>query len=101
MVRSNKAAVVLCLFQSLAGLLFGWEQSITAGLYVLPSYLQRFGECSTFDAGGVCTEYALTTIRQSTIAGILSIGAFLGAIASGFIAGRVSKRFFPPLFLFL
>lgn len=80
--RSSKKAVVLCLFQSFAGMIFGWENSSTSGLYQLPAYLRRFGTCDTYDAAGVCTNYSLPTTRQSTIAGILCIGAFLGALSS-------------------
>lgn len=85
--RSSKTAVVLCLFQSFAGLLFGWEQSSTSGLFIMPSYVNRFGVC---DANGA--NCYLPTIRQSTITGILSIGAFLGALASGPISGRIGLR---------
>ncbi len=74
---------MLCLFQSLAGLLFGWEQSSGSGLFNMARYQARFGVC---DANGACT---LPTQRQSTITGILSVGAFLGALSSGVIAGRV------------
>lgn len=80
--RSSKKAVVLCLFQSFAGMIFGWENSSTSGLYQLPAYLRRFGVCDTYDPAGVCTNYYLPTTRQSTIAGILCIGAFLGALSS-------------------
>jgi len=80
--RSSKKAVVLCLFQSFAGMIFGWENSSTSGLYQLPAYLRRFGTCDGLDASGVCTSYSLPTTRQSTIAGILCIGAFLGALSS-------------------
>jgi hypothetical protein len=80
--RSSKKAVVLCLFQSFAGMIFGWENSSTSGLYQLPAYLRRFGTCDTYDAAGACTNYSLPTTRQSTIAGILCIGAFLGALSS-------------------
>ena len=80
--RSSKKAVVLCLFQSFAGMIFGWENSSTSGLYQLPAYLRRFGTCDTYDPSGVCTNYSLPTTRQSTIAGILCIGAFLGALSS-------------------
>lgn len=84
--RSSKTAVVLCLFQSFAGLLFGWEQSSTSGLYIMPSYVNRFG---IEGADGV---FYLPTIRQSTIAGILSIGAFIGALSAGVMASRIGTR---------
>lgn len=80
--RSSKAAIILCLFQSLAGFIFGWENSSTSGLFALPAYLERFGTCDTFGADGTCTNYSLPTIRTSTISGIFCIGAFMGALGS-------------------
>lgn len=76
---------MLIIFRYL-GLLFGWENSSTSGLYINQYYQRRFGKC--VDAG--CTAYALPTIRQSTIAGCFSIGAFVGALSSGFVSSKVS-----------
>ena len=102
--RSSKKALTLCLFQSLAGVIFGWGNSEGGGLVcfdfffrdrsglVSPDiqfpkhdYAQRFGSC---DASGNCE---IGTTRQSAITGLLSVGAVIGAVSSGNIAGRVSS----------
>jgi SP family sugar:H+ symporter-like MFS transporter len=82
--RASRRATILCFFQSLAGILFGWEQSSGTGLFNMQQYSRRFGVC---DAAGLCS---MPTKRQSIITGILSIGAFIGALSSGAIASRVS-----------
>lgn len=71
------------------GLLFGWENSSTSGLYINRYYQQRFGQCDN----AACTSSSLPTLRQSTIAGCFSIGAFVGALSAGYVASHVSTLF--------
>lgn len=61
----------------------------------MQTYASRFGVC---DAAGVC---ALPTIRQSTITGILSVGAFLGALGSGSVADKIGLRVTCLTFIFI
>ncbi|WRT69327.1 uncharacterized protein IL334_006311 [Kwoniella shivajii] len=84
--RSSKKALTLCLFQSLAGVIFGWSNSEGSGLFSMDSYQRRFGTC---DAAGACV---LTTTRQSAITGLLSVGATIGAVGSGTIADKFGLR---------
>ncbi|OCF78908.1 hexose transporter [Kwoniella mangroviensis CBS 8886] len=93
--RSSKKALTLCLFQSLAGVLFGWSNSEGSGLFNMDSYQRRFGVC---DASGVCT---LGTTRQSAITGLLSVGATIGAVGSGSIADRFGLRLTCLIFIFI
>ncbi|WVQ81832.1 hypothetical protein IAT38_003959 [Cryptococcus sp. DSM 104549] len=93
--RSSKKALTLCLFQSFAGLLFGWSNSEGSGLFSMDAYQRRFGEC---DASGVC---ALSTTRQSAITGLLSVGAVIGAVGSGSISDRLGLRTTCVLFIFI
>jgi len=91
---STRRATILCLFQSLAGLLFGWEQSSGSGLFNMQQYSRRFGTC---DDSGFCS---MPTNRQSLITGILSIGAFIGALSAGPISGRIGLRTTCLIFIF-
>ncbi|WWC90948.1 uncharacterized protein L201_005886 [Kwoniella dendrophila CBS 6074] len=93
--RSSKKALTLCLFQSLAGVLFGWSNSEGSGLFNMDSYQRRFGEC---DAMGVCH---LSTTRQSAITGLLSVGATIGAVGSGTIADKFGLRLTCLIFIFI
>ncbi|KAI5450647.1 hypothetical protein NCC49_002905 [Naganishia albida] len=95
--RASGAAIVLCLFQSLAGLLFGWENSSTSGLYINRYYQQRFGQCDN----AACTSSSLPTLRQSTIAGCFSIGAFVGALSAGYVASHIGLRRTCLIYIFL
>ncbi|KAK8843946.1 hypothetical protein IAR55_006738 [Kwoniella newhampshirensis] len=85
-VRSSKKALTLCLFQSLAGVIFGWSNSEGGGLFSMSAYQRRFGTC---DAAGIC---ALSTTRQSAITGLLSVGATIGAVGSGTVASKLGLR---------
>ncbi|WVO14431.1 hypothetical protein L204_102064 [Cryptococcus depauperatus] len=90
---SSKKALTLCLFQSFAGVLFGWSNSEGSGLFSMRRYQERFGTC---DSAGVCS---LSTTRQSAITGLLSVGATIGAVGSGFIADRLGLRSTCMLFI--
>ncbi|AAW44539.1 hexose transport-related protein, putative [Cryptococcus deneoformans JEC21] len=92
--RSSKKALTLCLFQSLAGVIFGWSNSEGSGLFSMSKYQERFGEC----IDGVCT---LSTTRQSAITGLLSVGAVIGAVGSGSIADRFGLRLTCMVFIFI
>ncbi|WWD21400.1 hypothetical protein CI109_105885 [Kwoniella shandongensis] len=93
--RSSKKALTLCLFQSLAGVIFGWSNSEGSGLFNMAPYQRRFGTC---DAAGLC---ALSTTRQSAITGLLSVGATIGAVGSGSIADRLGLRTTCMIFIFI
>lgn len=54
--------------------------------FAMDAYKNRFGSC---DAAGVC---ALSTTRQSAVTGLLSLGATIGAVCSGYISNKVSFR---------
>ncbi|WVQ72697.1 hypothetical protein IAR50_002257 [Cryptococcus sp. DSM 104548] len=95
MAGNDKKALVLCLFQSFAGLLFGWSNSEGSGLFSMSQYQSRFGTC---DAAGVC---ALSTTRQSAITGLLSVGATIGAVGSGSVADRFGLRTTCLIFIFI
>lgn len=93
--RSSKKALLLSLFQSAAGIIFGWGNSEVSGLFNMASYQRRFGEC---DAAGVCT---ISTTRQSAISGLLSVGAVIGAVGSGSVANRLGLRVTCILFIII
>lgn len=90
-------------YLQLAGLLFGWEQSVISGLMIMDDFQRRFGTC---DAAGVCeisssrqsyvqrrvfeppglfTDASVTSTSR-VITGIFSVGCFVGALSSGWIS---------------
>ncbi|KAL1407813.1 hypothetical protein Q8F55_007248 [Vanrija albida] len=82
---SSKKALTLCLFQSLAGVIFGWGNSAGSGLFNMSAYKERFGTCHD----GIC---ALSTMRQSSFTGLLCLGALVGAVGAGSISERIGLR---------
>ncbi|BGO96118.1 hypothetical protein NBRC10512_002950 [Rhodotorula toruloides] len=86
--RAPPFVVALCLFQSLAGLLFGWEQGVISGLITNPVYQRRFGEVDPTSPSG----YSLTSTRQSLITGFMSLGALFGALLIGQLLRRTGIK---------
>ncbi|GAA5953938.1 hypothetical protein JCM8115_003263 [Rhodotorula mucilaginosa] len=86
--RAPVFVVALCLFQSLAGLLFGWEQGVIAGLITNDAYQRRFGEPDAASASG----YSIPSTRQSLITGFMSLGALFGALMIGYGSRRVGIK---------
>lgn len=94
--RNDSKALALCLFQSLAGVIFGWSNSEGSGLFNMDSYNARFGEPT--GSGNV-----IGTTRQSVITGMLSVGAVIGAVGSGSVASKfgLRKTCMASIFLYL
>ncbi|GAA5970832.1 hypothetical protein JCM11641_004470 [Rhodosporidiobolus odoratus] len=82
--RAPVFVVALCLFQSLAGLLFGWEQGVIAGVVQTGDFQRRFGEPDPTSATG----FSVPSTRQSLITAFMSLGALFGAL----MIGQASKR---------
>ncbi|KAK4702063.1 MFS transporter, SP family, sugar:H+ symporter, partial [Phenoliferia sp. Uapishka_3] len=86
--RAPVFVVVLCLFQSCAGLLFGWESGVISGMINQTDYLRRFGEPDPTAASG----YSIPTTRQALITSFLGLGALFGSLAAGTISSRVGIK---------
>ncbi|BGP43927.1 hypothetical protein JCM10450v2_008137 [Rhodotorula kratochvilovae] len=97
--RAPVFVVALCLFQSLAGLLFGWEQGVISGLVQNDVYQRRFGEPDPASPSG----YSIPSTRQSLITSFMSLGALFGALLIGPVARRVGikKSFMFSLFIYM
>ncbi|GAA5839983.1 hypothetical protein JCM9279_005231 [Rhodotorula babjevae] len=97
--RAPVFVVALCLFQSLAGLLFGWEQGVISGLVQNDVYQRRFGEPDAASPSG----YSIPSTRQSLITSFMSLGALFGALIIGPVARRtgIKKSFMFSLFIYM
>ncbi|KAK4046458.1 hypothetical protein OIV83_006050 [Microbotryomycetes sp. JL201] len=80
--------VILCLFQSFAGLLFGWETGNVSGLVNIQDYQRRFGQPDAASATG----YILPTARQALIVAGLGFGALFGSLLAGSISSKVGIK---------
>ncbi|KAM0751864.1 general substrate transporter [Meredithblackwellia eburnea MCA 4105] len=88
--RAPVFVVVLCLFQSLAGLLFGWESGVISGLVNQTDYVRRFGApdpTATSTLG-----YSLPSTRQALITSFMGLGALFGSLAAGALSKRVGIK---------
>ncbi|GAA5841700.1 hypothetical protein JCM5353_000944 [Sporobolomyces roseus] len=97
--RAPPFVVALCLFQSLAGLLFGWEQGVIAGLVQNGDYARRFGEPDPASASG----FTIPSTRQSLITSFMSLGALIGALSMSKISARfgIKVSYLFALFIFM
>ncbi|GAA5830583.1 hypothetical protein JCM3766R1_002770 [Sporobolomyces carnicolor] len=97
--RAPPFVVALCLFQSLAGLLFGWEQGVIAGLVQNGDYARRFGEPDAASATG----FSIPSTRQSLITSFMSLGALFGALSMSTISARfgIKVSYLFSLFIFM
>ncbi|GAA6017375.1 hypothetical protein JCM10207_005613 [Rhodosporidiobolus poonsookiae] len=97
--RAPVFVVALCLFQSLAGLLFGWEQGVISGVVQTGDFQRRFGEVDPTSSTG----YSLQSTRQSLITAFMSLGALFGALMIGQAAKRVGIKvsFLFSLFIYM
>ncbi|GAA5876436.1 hypothetical protein JCM8547_002125 [Rhodosporidiobolus lusitaniae] len=97
--RAPPFVVALCLFQSLAGLLFGWEQGVISGVVLTGDYQRRFGEPDATSSSG----YSLPSTRQSLITAFMSLGALFGALMIGQASRRVGIKvsFLFSLFIYM
>ncbi|ORY88508.1 and other transporter-domain-containing protein [Leucosporidium creatinivorum] len=86
--RAPVFVVVLCLFQSLAGLLFGWESGGISGLVNCRDYQMRFG---TVDPTSV-TGYSIPSTRQALITSFMGLGALFGSLLAGRISGKLGIK---------
>ncbi|KAL8276099.1 hypothetical protein RQP46_011481 [Phenoliferia psychrophenolica] len=77
--RAPVFVVVLCLFQSFSGLLFGWQSGVISGMINQVDYLERFGEPDPTATSG----YSIPTTRQALITSFMGLGALFGSLAGG------------------
>ncbi|BGP20734.1 hypothetical protein JCM10213_001022 [Rhodosporidiobolus nylandii] len=96
--RAPPFVVALCLFQSLAGLLFGWEQGVIAGVIQTRDYQRRFGDVDPLSSTG----YSIPSTRQSLITAFMSLGALIGALTIGPVSKRtgIKAAFLFSLFIY-
>ncbi|GAA5884310.1 hypothetical protein JCM6882_002222 [Rhodosporidiobolus microsporus] len=97
--RAPVFVVALCLFQSFAGLLFGWEQGVISGVVQTGDFQRRFGEVDPTSSTG----YSLPSTRQSLITAFMSLGALFGALMIGQASKRVGIKvsFLFSLFIYM
>ncbi|RDW80960.1 general substrate transporter-11 [Coleophoma crateriformis] len=79
--RTTVIAVALGVIASMGGMVFGYESGQISGFINDSDFQRRFGQDMAFNAA-----------RQGTMTGLLSIGALIGCLTSGYPADMVGRR---------
>ncbi|CAK7272151.1 hexose transporter hxt5 [Sporothrix epigloea] len=85
--RITGRSLLIALFVSMGGLLFGYDTGQISGFLAMPDYLDRFGQ---IDANG---QPYFSNVRSGLIVGLLSIGTLLGALIAAPVADRVGRKY--------
>jgi sugar porter (SP) family MFS transporter len=84
--RNQWAGVAITMFAAFGGILYGYDTGVISGVIVMPNWLQTFGKKQ---ADG---SFAISSSTESLVVSILSAGTFFGALASGFTADWLGRR---------
>lgn len=84
--RITLRSLVMALFVSMGGLLFGYDTGQISGFQEMSNYLERYGELQ--DDGS----YAFSTVRSGLIVGLLSIGTLIGALVAAPVADMFGRK---------
>ncbi|KAJ0411254.1 hypothetical protein ATCC90586_004170 [Pythium insidiosum] len=98
-IRGSRAyAIVVCLFSSLGGLFFGYDQGVTGGVLVMPSFLDAFcvdvGKNSAADCREpVASKLPSNWLTFTTLYNVVYyLGCMLGAWLAAYVADRCGRR---------
>ncbi|EQC33648.1 hypothetical protein SDRG_08752 [Saprolegnia diclina VS20] len=94
---SRTYAIVVCVFASLGGIFFGYDQGVTGGVLVMDSFLNDF--CVDYDGNSYtnCTAASADLPDNwstfTTLYNVLYyIGCIFGAYLGGYIADKYGRR---------
>ncbi|KAF7322698.1 MFS domain-containing protein [Mycena chlorophos] len=76
-LMNNYFAFLCAVFASLGGLSFGYDQGVVANLLVMDDFMSRF---------------PMSPLQKGTLTAVLELGALVGALSSGVLADRYSRR---------
>ncbi|KAJ5251189.1 hypothetical protein N7489_001599 [Penicillium chrysogenum] len=84
--RITMRSLVMALFVSMGGLLFGYDTGQISGFQEMSNYLERYGE---LNADG---SYSFSTVRSGLIVGLLSVGTMIGALVGAPVADMLGRK---------
>ncbi|KAJ5175765.1 uncharacterized protein N7482_001642 [Penicillium canariense] len=84
--RITMRALVMALFVSMGGLLFGYDTGQISGFLEMNNYLHRFGQHNSHG------EYHFSHVRSGLIVGLLSIGTLIGALVGAPLADHIGRK---------
>lgn len=84
--RITMRSLVMALFVSMGGLLFGYDTGQISGFQEMSNYLERYGKLNKDGS------YEFSSVRSGLIVGLLSIGTLIGALAGAPIADMLGRK---------
>ncbi|ETW76260.1 MFS sugar transporter [Heterobasidion irregulare TC 32-1] len=81
-------AIVVNLFVSMGGYIFGYDIGYISGCLIMPHFQQAYGTIDSSSASG----FALSSRRQSVVVALLSAGCFAGALLGVPTADFLGRR---------
>lgn len=82
-------AILLALFSSIGGFLFGYDTGQIADFLVMDDFLVRFGQCQVPGQADTCS---FSNVRSGLIVAMLSIGTLFGALIGATLADRLGRK---------
>ncbi|CAL5869157.1 uncharacterized protein PFLUO_LOCUS3385 [Penicillium psychrofluorescens] len=83
--RLTMRSLVMALFVSMGGLLFGYDTGQISGFQEMHDYLRRYGQLGK-------DGWMLTDVRAGLIVGLLSIGTLIGALVGAPVADFLGRK---------
>ncbi|KAJ5981874.1 hypothetical protein N7499_009069 [Penicillium canescens] len=84
--RITMRSLVMALFVSMGGLLFGYDTGQISGFQEMSNYLERYGQL------GADGSYSFSATRSGLIVGLLSIGTMIGALVGAPVADKLGRK---------
>ncbi|OQR82373.1 sugar transporter, partial [Achlya hypogyna] len=91
---SRAYAIAVCLFASIGGVFFGYDQGVTGGVLVMDSYIEDF--CIGYDGNTREQCYAATADLPdswTTFTTVYNVLYYVGCIAGAYVGGVIVDKF--------
>jgi SP family sugar:H+ symporter-like MFS transporter len=90
--KNAAAGIMMTMFAAFGGILYGYDTGVISGVIAMPNWLQTFGVPNPDYPGPNQTPYIIHSSTESLVVSILSAGTFFGALASGYTADWLGRR---------